>query len=106
MNQKLRTPQSFVSASWRGTLPVDRDGSQGISFNTDAGVVRLRLDAASVVHVRETLAADNFVKAMRDYEMSSAGSQSDASEGSPSAPRSVPSDGISVCPPEASSTAC
>ena len=94
-------PSSYQPATWRGTLPPDaHTGNQGISFNlSDGAVLRLRLSQAAVRDVLETLAPGYWLR-------SAQGNHSVASSLMSSDPKSVPSDGVNVCPPAASSTAC
>ena len=51
-----RTPPSYFSAALRGTLPVDADGSIGVSFDLPNGyIVRLKIDNASARSLLTTL---------------------------------------------------
>lgn len=94
-------PSSFQPATWRGTLPPDEHtGNQGICFNlSDGTVLRLCLSRCDVRNVLETLAPGY-------WSRSAQGNHSAASSLMSSDPKSVPSDGVNVCPPAASSTAC
>lgn len=91
-----RTPQSFKTATWQCTLPIDENGHQGVGFNTeDGGVIRLYLDEKSVVALRETLQSDYFVKV--NQALKSSGNPIDDVSSTPEMEK--------VCPPVRASTA-
>jgi hypothetical protein len=96
-----RTPHSYRRASWHGTLPLDPDeGVVGVSMRWAQGVERFAVDRPSAVRLLASLAE------ALGYELRSpAGTQSPTSSLIPSLARSVPSDGVNVCPPAASPTA-
>lgn len=63
--QTLRTPVSYLPATWRCTLPVDADGSRGLAFDlTDNTVVRIKLDQRGLESLRAEIAPgyDNFMR--------------------------------------------
>jgi hypothetical protein len=49
-----RIPESYESATWRNTLPVDNE-EIGVGFNVGDRVIRLRLDLKSAKHLSETI---------------------------------------------------
>jgi hypothetical protein len=96
---KRRTPPAYVPATWRCTLPAEADGAQALGFDlADGRVIRVLLDAKSVVDVRETLAPDYHARVVVEL-------QSAISELRPSEPTSVPSDAVQQSPLAAASTA-
>lgn len=69
-----RTPVSYITATWRCTLPIDIDGNQGVGFDLEDGrVIRLYLDRKSVESLCMTLKENYF----------STTSQSEALDGNP-----------------------
>lgn len=86
-----RIPSSFVSASWRCTLPVDPTTRRlGLAFTLAGGeMVRLAIPVLDARHLSETIA---------DYLDGRIGttSQSPRSSEMPSSPGSIPDDGKNV----------
>ena len=84
-HEKRRTPESYITATWRCTLPADADGSRAVAFNmADGTVLRLYLDAQSARHVHETFAPGH------DAQSREWAAQSAMSVASPSAAVSRP----------------
>ena len=82
-----RIPDSYERATWRGTLPADKDASEiGLSFQkADGEIVRLALPIAS---------ARSVVASLDDYVGKSTCSHSDSSSGNPQSAVSMPEKGI------------
>lgn len=80
-------PSIYKPASWRCTLPMDKDtGDLAIGFDVGAEVVRLRISAADALALVETL---------QPY-LDSITSQSPISSGIPSVDGSTPPEGQSA----------
>ena len=84
-------PQSYVTATWRNTTPVDREAQAiGVGFTLESGeIVRLRLGLDSARQLAETLSG--YLTGYGSY-----GSQSDKSAGIPRVDGSMPDDGKNV----------
>lgn len=95
---KPRLPDVYADGQWRNVTPVCAV-RQRIGVGVDVpgrGTVRLALTLEDARALSELLAL---------YTKSPGGSQWPMSLLSPSDPKSVPSDGVKVCPPAASSMA-
>ena len=99
-NEQARIPTSYRAAQLRGVLPVD-DVHQitACSFDLpDGSIVRLSFsvkDAADLAHSILNYLSDHLDRV-----------QSPKSSDISSSPRSIPDEGMNVCPPEISSDAC
>jgi len=90
-----RLPAVYRTATWRNVTPVDEPFDEiGIGFDVGSDVVRLRLSVVDARHLIESIG---------DYL---GRSQSPTSSGAPSEDVSTPEEGVCVCPPQKSSTAC
>ncbi len=54
---KSKIPESYNASTWRNTLPVDNK-EIGIGFDTENGVIRLRISLESAKHLSETIAEE------------------------------------------------
>lgn len=103
MNTEKRNPwhSSFIPVTTRGVTPI-YEGKIGLSFDAPSGQAS---DAVRVIISIEDF--DWYVDTVRATQESRylIGVQSEGSSESPSEPKSVPSGGSYVCPPDASPTA-